>query len=45
MTDRALARVMGFCTAAAMALTQAPVGFVRDEGYYFTAAQNSEAWL
>jgi hypothetical protein len=45
MTDRALARGMGFCTAAAMALTQAPVGFVRDEGYYFTAAQNAEAWL
>jgi hypothetical protein len=45
VTDRALARVMGFCTAAAMALTQASVGFVRDEGYYFTAAQNSEAWL
>jgi len=45
MTDRSLARWMGFVTAAAMALTQAPVGFVRDEGYYFTAAQNSEAWL
>ncbi len=40
-----LARTLGFCTAAAMALTQAPVGFVRDEGYYFTAAQSIEAWL
>jgi hypothetical protein len=40
-----LARWMGLATAAAMALTQAPVGFVRDEGYYFTAAQNYEAWL
>jgi hypothetical protein len=36
---------MGLATAAAMALTQAPVGFVRDEGYYFTAAQSYEAWL
>ena len=45
MSDRALARVLGFATAAAMALTQAPVGFVRDEGYYFTAAQSCEAWL
>ena len=45
MTDKALARGLGFLTAAAMALTQAPVGFVRDEGYYFTAAQNAEAWL
>jgi len=35
-----LARTLGFCTAAAMALTQAPVGFVRDEGYYFTAARS-----
>lgn len=40
-----LARTMGFCTAAALALTQASVGFVRDEGYYFTAAQSSETWL
>ena len=36
---------MGFLTAAAMAVTQATVGFVRDEGYYFTAAQSYEAWL
>ena len=40
-----LARTLGFCTAAAMALTQAPVGFVRDEGYYFTAAQSYQQWL
>lgn len=39
------ARLVGFATAAAMAVTQAPVGFVRDEGYYFTAAQSYEAWL
>jgi hypothetical protein len=39
------ARLLGFLTAAAMALTQAPVGFTRDEGYYFTAAQSYEAWL
>jgi hypothetical protein len=45
MTDKALARAIGFCTAAAMALTQSPVGFVRDEGYYFTAAQSYELWL
>jgi hypothetical protein len=45
VTDKALARWMGFGTAAAMALTQGPVGFVRDEGYYFTAAQSYEAWL
>ncbi len=45
MTDKALARALGFATAAAMALTQAQVGFVRDEGYYFAAAESSEAWL
>jgi hypothetical protein len=45
MTDKALARALGFGTAAAMALTQPSVGFVRDEGYYFTAAQSYEAWL
>ena len=42
---RRLPALMGFATAAAMALTQAPVGFVRDEGYYFTAAQSYEQWL
>jgi hypothetical protein len=45
MSDRGLARTLGFLTAAAMAVTQAPVGFVRDEGYYFTAAQRYEEWL
>ena len=40
-----LASTLGFATAAAMALTQASVGFTRDEGYYFTAAQSYEAWL
>src|SRR5437588_12479227 len=45
MSDRGVARWIGFGTAAAMALTQAPVGFTRDEGYYFTAAQAYEAWL
>ena len=45
MTDKGLARTMGFATAVLLALTQAPVGFVRDEGYYFAAAQSSEAWL
>jgi hypothetical protein len=42
---KGLARALGLATAAAMALTQAPVGFTRDEGYYFTAAQSYEAWL
>ena len=37
--------LLGFLTAAAMALTQAEVGFTRDEGYYFTAAQSYEGWL
>jgi len=45
MSDKGLARTLGFATAAVLALTQAPVGFVRDEGYYFTAAQSVEAWL
>ena len=45
MTDRTLARWLAFGTAAAMALTQAPVGFTRDEGYYFAAAQRYEEWL
>jgi len=45
MSDKALARTLGFAIAAVLALTQAPVGFVRDEGYYFTAAQSYEAWL
>ena len=36
---------MGFLTAATLALTQSPVGFVRDEGYYFAAAESYEAWL
>ena len=45
MSDKSLARTLGFATAAIMALTQAPVGFVRDEGYYFTAAQSYESWL
>src|SRR3954452_13069492 len=45
MSEKGLARALGFVTATALALTQSPVGFVRDEGYYFTAAQNAEAWL
>ena len=45
MSGKALARLLGFGTAAAMALTQSSVGFVRDEGYYFAAAQSYEAWL
>ena len=45
MSGRALARAMGIVTALAMALTQSCVGFVRDEGYYFTAARLYEEWL
>ena len=45
LTDQALARTAGFLTAAAMAVTQSSVGFTRDEGYYFTAAQGYEEWL
>ncbi len=37
--------MMGFLTAVALSLTQADVGFVRDEGYYFSAAQSYETWL
>ncbi|TMB27627.1 MAG: hypothetical protein E6J61_19645, partial [Deltaproteobacteria bacterium] len=29
----------------ALFATAAPVGFVRDEGYYFEAAKSCEAWL
>ena len=43
--DPRLTLSLGFATAAVLALTQGPVGFVRDEGYYFTAAQSYEAWL
>ena len=43
--DARLTLPLGFLTAAALALTQGAVGFVRDEGYYFTAAQSYEAWL
>ena len=43
--SRALTLGLGFATAAALAVTQWNVGFVRDEGYYFTAAQSYEEWL
>jgi hypothetical protein len=43
--DRRLAWACAFATALAMAATQAPVGFTRDEGYYFTAARLEEDWL
>ena len=41
----ALTLGLGFATATALLLTQGAVGFVRDEGYYFTAAQSYEEWL
>ena len=43
--SRALPLALGLVTFAALWATQASVGFVRDEGYYFTAAQHHEAWL
>jgi hypothetical protein len=40
-----LALWLGFATAAVLFLTQAPLGFTRDEGYYFAAASSYEEWL
>ncbi|GAC1338713.1 MAG: hypothetical protein NVSMB23_06750 [Myxococcales bacterium] len=44
-SDRRLAGALGVATALALAATQDSVGFARDEGYYFTAAQSYEGWL
>jgi hypothetical protein len=43
--DRRLAWGLALATALAMAATQGPVGFTRDEGYYFAAAHSYEQWL
>ena len=40
-----LALWLGFATAATLFLTQSPLGFTRDEGYYFAAAASYEEWL
>jgi len=43
--SRRVPLLMGIATVAALWATQGGVGFVRDEGYYFTAAQSYEEWL
>ncbi|HXN56382.1 MAG TPA: hypothetical protein VN874_08950 [Myxococcales bacterium] len=43
--DRRLAWGLALATGFAMAATQGPVGFTRDEGYYFAAAQSYEQWI
>lgn len=43
--SRALPLALAALTVAALWATQADVGFTRDEGYYFTAAQHYEAWI
>jgi len=43
--DRALSRILGIATFLALFATQAPVGFTRDEGYYFSAASSYEEWI
>ena len=45
LSEKSLARLLAAGTALAMAVTQANVGFTRDEGYYFTAAREIEGWL
>ena len=45
ISEITLARALAVATALAMAATQGSVGFTRDEGYYFTAAQSIESWL
>ncbi|HWE24974.1 MAG TPA: hypothetical protein VG496_13630 [Myxococcales bacterium] len=43
--SRRLPTALAALTFAALFVTQAPVGFVRDEGYYFEAAHSAEEWL
>lgn len=43
--DRAIAIALGLATVAVHLATQGPVGFTRDEGYYFTAAAAYEQWI
>jgi 4-amino-4-deoxy-L-arabinose transferase-like glycosyltransferase len=44
-TDRLLALALGLATVFLLWGTQRPVGYVRDEGYYFTAAHDYEGWF
>ncbi len=43
--DRALAFGLVLATAGLMWATNKPIGHVRDEGYYFTAAHDYESWF
>ncbi len=43
--SRRLPLALAALTFLALFATQAPVGFVRDEGYYFGAAKSYEQWL
>ena len=43
--NRRLPIVLAALTFAALFATQAGVGFVRDEGYYFEAARSYEQWV
>ncbi len=42
---RALPAALALATLAAMVATQASIGFMRDEGYYFTAAHSYQEWV
>lgn len=44
-TDRWLAFALTLATVLLMAGTHEPIGYVRDEGYYFTAASRYEGWF
>jgi hypothetical protein len=43
--DRLLAWGLALATFLLMWSTQRPIGYMRDEGYYFTAAQSYEEWF
>ena len=45
LSERALAALLGLATFIALFVTQAPIGFTRDEGYYFAAASSYEEWI
>ena len=45
LSDRALALLLGLATFLALFATQSPIGFTRDEGYYFSAAASYEEWI
>lgn len=43
--DRILAWALAVVTLACLWATQRPIGYMRDEGYYFTAGQSYEEWF